>query len=264
MPVSDLERAVALIRGFARRRARRIIELPFGFVALDERFAASHDHNKVVVTGEAEPSAILAAAETWLGGSGARHRLVSFEDAGIGARCVPSFTEAGYGHEANVIMRATGAVAASAGSPSGSPAPPVVAVDVDGLRGADRSYWTTRLPDADPETIRQLVERRVTQHLGADQVTFLAVRDEDGIVRSHADLYVDSAGRVAQIEDLTTDPDHARRGFARAVLREAYRRSGLAGCDLVFLVADADDWPRRWYQRLGYEPIGETHLFSRS
>jgi predicted N-acetyltransferase YhbS len=29
-----------------------------------------------------------------------------------------------------------------------------------------------------------------------------------------------------------------------------------AGADFVFLVADADDWPKEWYARLGFEPIG--------
>ena len=36
-----------------------------------------------------------------------------------------------------------------------------------------------------------------------------------------------------------------------------------AGCDLVFLEADADDWPKELYARLGFRAIGQIYAFVR-
>jgi hypothetical protein len=35
-------------------------------------------------------------------------------------------------------------------------------------------------------------------------------------------------------------------------------------CDLVFLLADAGDWPQTWYARRGFNPIGHSHAFTRT
>jgi hypothetical protein len=43
-----------------------------------------------------------------------------------------------------------------------------------------------------------------------------------------------------------------------AVLREA------ACYSLVFLLADAGDWPRTWYARRGFTAIGRSHVFTRT
>ena len=40
-------------------------------------------------------------------------------------------------------------------------------------------------------------------------------------------------------------------------LQEARR----AGCDLAFLVADADDWPKDLYRRLGFDDLGRYVKF---
>ena len=42
-----------------------------------------------------------------------------------------------------------------------------------------------------------------------------------------------------------------------AAAQAALQTSLAAGHDFTFLVANADDWPRRWYGRLGFVEIGE-------
>jgi hypothetical protein len=37
-----------------------------------------------------------------------------------------------------------------------------------------------------------------------------------------------------------------------------------AGCDLVVLEADADDWPREWYARRGFRVVGSVWDVSRA
>jgi ribosomal protein S18 acetylase RimI-like enzyme len=51
------------------------------------------------------------------------------------------------------------------------------------------------------------------------------------------------------------------RGLARALVVHAAAGSRAAGNDLTFLVADADDWPQRLYERLGFETIGRYARF---
>jgi hypothetical protein len=41
----------------------------------------------------------------------------------------------------------------------------------------------------------------------------------------------------------------------------AVAESRAAGNDLTFLVADADDWPQRLYERLGFETVGRYARF---
>jgi GNAT superfamily N-acetyltransferase len=210
--------------------------------------------------------------------------MILIEDDRHGRACAETLVAAGYQHETDVIMCGdltagpdpagpdrAGADPAGAGAdpggadPAGAePGVQVAQVSAADLAEGERRLWRNRLPAADQETIRQLVERRATLAGAADQVSFLAVRDGAGVVRSRADLYVDPASGMAQIEDLATDPRHLRRGYARAILAEARRRAVAAGCTRAFLVADADDWPSRWYARLGYRPVGAFHLFTRA
>ena len=63
-------------------------------------------------------------------------------------------------------------------------------------------------------------------------------------------------GATAAIEAVMTDPAHQRAGLARALVRNAVARARAVGCDVVFLVAAADDWPRGWYVRLGFIDVG--------
>jgi GNAT superfamily N-acetyltransferase len=53
-----------------------------------------------------------------------------------------------------------------------------------------------------------------------------------------------------------TDPAARGRGYATALVVSAIARARAVGCDVVLLVADADDWPRTWYERLGFVDVG--------
>jgi predicted GNAT family acetyltransferase len=69
---------------------------------------------------------------------------------------------------------------------------------------------------------------------------------------------------VAQIEDVATLPAFRNRGLARAVVLEAAALARASGAELVFLVADENDWPKDLYGRLGFDQIGVEHVFGRS
>ena len=118
-----------------------------------------------------------------------------------------------------------------------------------------------------------IVPRRVGgREFGFDEATIAAVevadaavggaaaergfvsRAADGTIAAWARLYTD--GVLGQIEDVQTLIAHRRRGHGEAVVRAAMAASRAAGHDLTFLWADAEDFPRRMYQRLGFVVVG--------
>jgi predicted N-acetyltransferase YhbS len=52
-----------------------------------------------------------------------------------------------------------------------------------------------------------------------------------------------------------------KRGLATAVVLTAIDAAHAAGADFVFLIADAEDWPKEMYAKLGFEAIGITYEF---
>ena len=62
-------------------------------------------------------------------------------------------------------------------------------------------------------------------------------------IASTCELYSD--GVTAQIEAVITLEQHRNKGLARAVVMAALDDALAEGHDLVFLVADDDDWPQR-------------------
>jgi ribosomal protein S18 acetylase RimI-like enzyme len=61
---------------------------------------------------------------------------------------------------------------------------------------------------------------------------------------------------TAHIAQLAVDPAYRRRGLARALVEEASRRAGAAGCwRITLLVADDNTAARDLYKSLGFEPV---------
>ncbi|MER6506066.1 GNAT family N-acetyltransferase [Nonomuraea sp. NPDC001636] len=245
----ELARALSFVHGFARRKAPVVAPVPGGFAVLDERYPMSHDDNKLVVwTGRPEP--VLAAAEERLAGLG--HRLVCVDDDRLGQEFRPAFAAAGYGHETNVVMAFRGARPAAATAAE--------RLALEELLPVLREEWRESLPQAPQAVVDGLAARAAARASGADRVEFHAVRAADGQIAAHADLYVHEG--VAQIENVYTLGPHRGRGHAHALLTALL--AATAGAELTFLVADAADWPRQFYARLGFEPVGHTHAFLRT
>lgn len=252
MPRPELQPISAFLSAFARRQAAQTIDLPGGFAVLDDAFAHSHANNQVVIEGPAAPETLPGIADEALGHL--PFRRISVLDDETGRACAEPLIRAGYTHSVQLVMAHTGP------APGGSHAEEV---DLDAIRAPLTRRWRGFLPDADDTVVRHLVDRRETRRRGADAVHFIAARTEEGEVASWADLYLDPATGIAQIEDLMTSATHLGRGHADAVLTTALRMATDAGCGTRFLIADADDWPRHWYERRDFSAIGQLHRFER-
>lgn len=247
-----MPRIRAFVAAFARRQAARTVELPGGFTALDDAFAYSHGDNHVVLERAVEPEALAGLADEAM--AHLKHRAITVLDDATGTACAGPLIGAGYTHSTELVMLHTGPV------PEGGSAEEV---DLDAFREPLARRWRGFLPEADDEAVRQLVDRREARRRGADVVRFIGSRTPEGEVASWADLYIDPASGIAQIEDLITSADHLGRGHADAVLSTAVRQAADAGCATRFLIADADDWPHHWYARRGFTVVGRFHSFAR-
>jgi ribosomal protein S18 acetylase RimI-like enzyme len=106
------------------------------------------------------------------------------------------------------------------------------------------------------DELRQLLE---SQRLSwrARQARRLGVRGSDGELVGITVLFSD--GRVAQVEHVYVIPEARGHGHARALVTRA-AAMGRESHELTFIVADDNDWPKRLYAKVGFEPVGRSWL----
>ena len=105
----------------------------------------------------------------------------------------------------------------------------------------------------------QLGDRVQTVQRAAD-ATYLAVRAESRVI-ARADFYL--RGGTAQVEEVLTDPGHRGQGHASTLVHHALHLARRRGAEVVFLLAEADNWPQQLYRRLGFTDTARTSQFSR-
>jgi ribosomal protein S18 acetylase RimI-like enzyme len=66
---------------------------------------------------------------------------------------------------------------------------------------------------------------------------------------------------LGQVDEVGTLEARRRHGYARAAVAAAADAASADGCDAVFMVTDASDWPQELYRRLGFDEIGATYEF---
>jgi predicted GNAT family acetyltransferase len=118
-----------------------------------------------------------------------------------------------------------------------------------------REKWAQERGEHGDETLRQLIEARFVRDAAADPRYFAA--SADGQLVSECSVF--SSSGVAEIDAVGTLEEYRGRGLARAVVSRAVSEAYAAGHDLVFLVADEDDWPKELYRRLGFEDAGRVY-----
>ncbi|WP_035847149.1 GNAT family N-acetyltransferase [Kitasatospora azatica] len=253
--MSDLlARVTALRSSFARRQSARTVEVTGGVAVGNPDFPASQEHNQLLVESPATaPAELPALAESGLGPR--RQYRITVLDEAVGSACAPALLAAGYAQDTELVM---------ARSTRGArlPEPAAQPVGLPELRPALAAQNLVWLPgEQQAELRRQLVDRRAVRRWGADKVLFLAVRTRDGSVAAWADLYLWPREGIAQLEDLATADAHTRQGHGDTLLATALALAAGAGCPDLFLIADAEDWPKDWYARRGFEVIGRNHSF---
>ncbi|MEA2319446.1 MAG: hypothetical protein QOD44_3635, partial [Solirubrobacteraceae bacterium] len=133
-------------------------------------------------------------------------------------------------------------------------------VDADTLSAVEAATTRDEPYGHDEDVVRQLTAQR-GQLAAAVPVSRFFVGACDGVDAAVTTLYSD--GVVAQVEDVATLRAYRRRGLARATVSLAIDAALEMGHELIFIVADDDDWPKDLYGRLGFDPIGHAWAFTR-
>lgn len=244
-PDDALGRALALQLSLPVRRAAEVRDVPGGVAVLDPRYRWSRNDNRLLLTDPVNADAVAGAAGVLPQPAAS---LFFPGAAAVAAELAGRGWETG---ELVVMARAATAVGGGDGAE---------VVDQREVHPFwDRSWrglLASRFPDAGllDEVVGQLVGR---EHRN-DRV--VATRDvvvrEEGRVIAAGQLRID--GATASVDSLLTDPAASGRGHAGAVLACCLDLAAEAGCDLVVLEASADDWPRHWYARRGFQVVGST------
>ena len=255
LPAPDdvLARALAFSASLPVRRAVGTGDVPGGVAVLDPDFPLSRDNNRLVLTEPVDAGTVEAAAADVGGNAGWPNLTAAL--LWPGADDVAAEL-GGRGWEVEELLL----MARGAGSlPGGERAEVVPQREVHELW--DRS-WRSDLPGTGAD-----LDRVVAQLIGREQLNdrVVAVRDvvvrEAGRVVAAGQLRID--GATAAVESVMTDPTARGRGHGDAVLARCLDLATAAGCDLVVLEAAADDWPREWYARRGFETVGRSWFVHR-
>ena len=240
-----LERIHAFSRGILERSSTLELEHSFGTAYFNEHFPQIWDMNYLLVDGtpEIDERKLIEEAEELHSRLGHSHRQICFEHLEAAPRG-GWMERAGYTRERILWMVHENDTARLEN------ARPAVELEPHESRVARASYWKST-PSA-PAT-QQLVDKIEVTAKATDLLIFGSM--DDGQVVSVCDLYSD--GRTAQVEDVITLEDYRGRGHATSTVASAVRHAKETGHELVFLIADSEDWPRHLYAALGFEGIGE-------
>ena len=250
--MSEFERAFAFMDRIDERTAERLEPTPYGPVVMHTRLNRVHDLNflRAENPGDATATELAAEAERLQGAAGISHRRVNIRDEEQRRRLEPEFVQLGWQPERFVVM-------VQRRGPDRPAEHDVREVDEPAMRPLWAKAIRQEPHGKDERLVQQILEH--LRGLSEAMATRLFVAEADEKLVAHTALY--SEGGVGQVENVITLPDYRRRGLARSLVLHAVAESHAAGNDLTFLVADANDWPQRLYEKLGFETVGRYARF---
>jgi ribosomal protein S18 acetylase RimI-like enzyme len=245
----------AFQREMRRRIGPRTEPFRWGTAYLHPDYPRVWDLNYLEVETDDPPfiaDDLAGEAERILGDAGIGHRRVTVADEDVAAPLVDRFKELEWMINRFLYMSLQRDPSGTAGANR--------AREID--RDEHRETYIATAAEApfgtDPDVIRQLAGQ--TDLIAAtNDVRYFGAVDQDGTLASICVLFSD--GGTAQIEDVATLKQYRNRGLATDLLLVAIAAAKTAGNELIFLVADDEDWPKELYGKLGFEPIGRSYDF---
>jgi ribosomal protein S18 acetylase RimI-like enzyme len=247
----DFLRALEMERGLLARASQRAEEHPLGVLLFDDARPRVWVHNQLHVTGPAgDIDDLVRVLDEHYGHL--PHRRVVVEDEVEGQRLEEGFRARDWLVDDHVYMALR---EPRDREPDASLA---IETDAEQHRAVEIATVGEGAHGQDAEVRESLVDARAAHQAMADDV-HLVVGVVDGRPVGNTTLY--RVGDVAQIEDVATQQAFRGRGVARAMVSLATDLA--ADADLIFIVADENDWPKELYLKLGYRPIGHIRAFTR-
>jgi GNAT superfamily N-acetyltransferase len=197
---------------------------------------------------EASPAQLIAAAEDAL--PHVSHRKLVVHDQQIGLRLAPALSRAGWNVYRLLVMVRDRAPERSAAPGAGG--------EVERATGARAlAAFRREQPFGWQEEAVQQLTAMDERYSGATHARDFAAPLDNPAAACR--LYTENG--LAQIDEVGTLERRRRRGYASAAVTAAVDAATSEGCDPIFLLTDASDWPQHLYARLGFSPIGELYEF---
>lgn len=233
-----------------RRSNEEVVEYPWGQAFLSPALPLAWDANWALIERSGMSAAeVVDAAEESL--AGFAHRAAAIRDEAEGERLAREIaTMPGWETERNLYMLLQGPGAEGPGEARETP----LAGCEDLRRELIRGEFPADLENLEATADQLLEMGRRTGEAGGDR-WFVAPPENPA-----AACCLLSGGEIGQVEDVGTLAAARGRGLATAVIRAAIAASREAGHRHTFIVADADDWPRLLYEKLGFEACGVLHV----
>jgi ribosomal protein S18 acetylase RimI-like enzyme len=178
------------------------------------------------------------------------HRKLVMHDERMGERLAPRLAKAGWNvFRVLIMVRRRPADRAAEPGAAAEVSRDVGAAALAAFRREQPFGWQE-------EAVRQLAEMddRYTRVLDARD--FAAPPDDPACA---CRLYTYDG--LGQVDEVGTLEARRGRGHARAAVAAAADAAEANGCERVFMVTDAADWPQKLYRRLGFDEIGATYEF---
>jgi ribosomal protein S18 acetylase RimI-like enzyme len=245
----SLERIVAYLRRTEEAVVDEVRPTEHGKALLTPSLPLVWQLNAVRVEDPgAAPEAVVAEADEVLGDAG--HRKLVAHDPDLGARLAPALAADGWNvYRLLVMVRDR---------------PPERSVRQGAGAEVGRETGAATLAAFRREQPFGWQETAVQQLAAMDERYGRATRARD-FAAPPADpacacrLY--TADGLGQVDEVGTLEKRRNQGHASAAVLAAAETAAAAGCDPVFLLTDASDWPQRWYRRLGFSPAGSIYEF---
>lgn len=231
--------------------ATRVEPLPFGVTIITDDLPDLYDNNLVQIDTAAPAPEVLEAVEAVGRRLGWRHRSVEVADSAIAEPLANVFRSAGYLTDDLVTMALLDAPQIDQVADLHA----AKVVDVGEHHQLAEAIAAEQFSVSTRDFLEQLAERerRLARVAGARVVI---APPDDPVSR----CLVFTDGEIVEIDAVATLEAHRGRGWSGAVMRRAI---ALAERRPVVLIADEDAWPRQWYARLGFRPVGRSVNFRR-
>lgn len=235
------------------------LDLPFAVGIVSDDLPSVYDLNVLIVTSAVPPHILLRSVERLATSAGWRHRRIEIDDPAVADRLRPALVDAGYVEERFTTMRLDASEATTTSDPAPGDRPTASLAIAEQIELA-RTFTAQEPWARTAEIVEQMAERE--RRLGALTGGRAIVAPPDAPV-SRGLLLSDPARGLVEIDAVSTLSEARGQGWSRAVVARAIADGrAVAGADIV-LVADADDWPLRWYERLGFTTVGRSCAFRR-
>ncbi len=246
--MSDLERAAAFEELIRDRCVERVAETRFGPALFNDTLSTIWSLNVLRAERPGDATADEIAAEADRVQAELAHRRVILPPGA--AVLEEGFRRMGWKPDHFLFM-----VYRGGGEPADTAR--VEEIEPGRIRQLREEIIREWQPDADEKTVSEMNAANLLQVKATNSRIFGIV--EDGEVVSSAQLFSD--GGTAQVEDVATLPAYRGRGHARALVTRAVEEAVAGNHEFIFLVADGDDWPKKLYNRLGFEEVGSRFAF---